>query len=75
MNYFSEVPFFIQALEPWQYFFMGLCEGRGVRGEFDMVHLKRIPPQCKHLTGKSCCIALNLIFYLTGCLGLGLNLK
>ncbi|XP_039279363.1 rab3 GTPase-activating protein catalytic subunit [Nilaparvata lugens] len=50
-NCSCEVPVFIQALEPWRNFYLGLCEGRGIRAEFEMVHLKKIPQDCKHLTG------------------------
>lgn len=46
-----ELPVFIQVLEPWQNFFVGICEGRGVRAEYEMVHLSRVPSHCKHLTG------------------------
>ncbi|KAG8318859.1 Rab3 GTPase-activating protein catalytic subunit, partial [Homalodisca vitripennis] len=45
------VPVFIQVLEPWQNFFFGICEAKGVRAEYEMVHLRRVPPHCKHLTG------------------------
>lgn len=48
----SELPVFIQVLEPWQNFFVGICESRGVRAEYEMVHLSRVPSHCKHLTGK-----------------------
>ncbi|XP_063237642.1 rab3 GTPase-activating protein catalytic subunit isoform X2 [Bacillus rossius redtenbacheri] len=46
-----ELPVLVQALEPWQQYCVGVCEARGVRTEFEMVHLKRPPPHCKHLTG------------------------
>lgn len=49
---FSEVPMFAQVLEPWQNYFVGVCEGRGYRSEFDMIHLKKIPPHCKYLSGE-----------------------
>ncbi|XP_054281898.1 rab3 GTPase-activating protein catalytic subunit isoform X2 [Macrosteles quadrilineatus] len=45
------VPVFIQVLEPWQNFFLGVCEAKGIRAEYEMVHLRRVPPHCKHLTG------------------------
>uniref|UniRef100_A0A1B6DTG6 Rab3 GTPase-activating protein catalytic subunit n=1 Tax=Clastoptera arizonana TaxID=38151 RepID=A0A1B6DTG6_9HEMI len=31
--------------------FLGLCEGQGVRAEFEMIHLRKVPSNCKHLTG------------------------
>ncbi|XP_026679127.1 rab3 GTPase-activating protein catalytic subunit-like, partial [Diaphorina citri] len=50
-NQNCEVPMFAQVLEPWQNYFVGVCEGRGYRSEFDMIHLKKIPPHCKYLSG------------------------
>uniref|UniRef100_A0A8D8V0Z5 Rab3 GTPase-activating protein catalytic subunit n=1 Tax=Cacopsylla melanoneura TaxID=428564 RepID=A0A8D8V0Z5_9HEMI len=50
-NQNCEVPMFAQVLEPWQNYFVGICEGRGFRSEFDMIHLKKIPPHCKYLSG------------------------
>ncbi|KAK9510621.1 hypothetical protein O3M35_005363 [Rhynocoris fuscipes] len=46
-----EVPMFVRSLEFWQKFYMGVCESNGVRSEFEMVHLKKVPPQCRYLTG------------------------
>ncbi|KAL1124193.1 hypothetical protein AAG570_001963 [Ranatra chinensis] len=46
-----EVPMFVRALELWQKFYIGIYEGRGVRAKFEMIHLHRVPQQCKHLTG------------------------
>ncbi|BES88954.1 Rab3 GTPase-activating protein catalytic subunit [Nesidiocoris tenuis] len=46
-----EIPVFVRSLETWQHFYVGICEGKGVRAEFEMVHLKKVPPQCKYLTG------------------------
>nr|CAD7443748.1 unnamed protein product [Timema bartmani] len=47
----GQIPIFVQIHDPWQHFFMGVCEGKGVRSEFEMVHLRRTPPHCKYLTG------------------------
>lgn len=47
----SEVPIFVQVMEPWQKFYMGVSIGRGSRVYFNMVHLKKVPLHCKHLTG------------------------
>ncbi|XP_046465312.1 rab3 GTPase-activating protein catalytic subunit [Neodiprion pinetum] len=46
-----EVPMFVQVQEPWQSFYLGVSEGRGVCSHFDMVHLKKVPPYCKFLNG------------------------
>ncbi|XP_069677662.1 rab3 GTPase-activating protein catalytic subunit [Periplaneta americana] len=46
-----QIPVFIQIHEVRQHYYMGVCEGKGVRSEFVMVHLKRTPPRYKHLTG------------------------
>lgn len=45
------VPFFIQAQEPWQCYFLGVCQSRGSKTDFEMVHVKRTPLHCKYLTG------------------------
>ncbi|KAF6214713.1 hypothetical protein GE061_009456 [Apolygus lucorum] len=50
-NTSCELPIFVRSMELRQHFYMGICEGRGVRSEFEMVHLKKVPPQCKYLTG------------------------
>ena len=50
--FFSQIPIFVQILDPRQNYYMGMCEGKGTRTEFEMVHLKRTPPHCKYLTGK-----------------------
>ena len=48
----SQVPVFVQIHEPRQNYFVGVCEVKGIRSEFEMVHLKRTPPHCKYLTGR-----------------------
>ncbi|KAJ8680941.1 hypothetical protein QAD02_016728 [Eretmocerus hayati] len=50
-NAHCEVPAFVQALELWQKFYLGINIGKGCRMNMNMVHLKKIPPHCKHLTG------------------------
>lgn len=52
---------FAQVLEPWQNYFVGVFEGRGFRSEFDMIHLKKIPPHCKHLSGNLLYVSLSYI--------------
>ncbi|XP_021920083.1 rab3 GTPase-activating protein catalytic subunit isoform X2 [Zootermopsis nevadensis] len=46
-----EAPVFVQIHELQQHYYMGVCEGKGIRSEFEMVHLKRTPPHCRYLTG------------------------
>jgi hypothetical protein len=48
---FSQVPVFVQIHEPQQNYYMGVCEVKGIRSEFEMVYLKRTPAHCKYLTG------------------------
>uniref|UniRef100_A0A0A9XWU8 Rab3 GTPase-activating protein catalytic subunit n=1 Tax=Lygus hesperus TaxID=30085 RepID=A0A0A9XWU8_LYGHE len=50
-NTSCELPIFVRSMELWQHFYMGICEGGGVRSEFEMVHLKKVPPHCRYLTG------------------------
>ncbi|KAJ9596359.1 hypothetical protein L9F63_012634 [Diploptera punctata] len=46
-----QIPFFVQIHDPLQHYYMGVCEAKGIRSEFEMVNLRRIPPHCKYLTG------------------------
>ncbi|XP_014601093.1 PREDICTED: rab3 GTPase-activating protein catalytic subunit isoform X1 [Polistes canadensis] len=46
-----EVPIFVQVQESWQKMYLGTSVGRGSSVNFEMVHLKKIPPHCKYLTG------------------------
>ncbi|XP_017796129.1 PREDICTED: rab3 GTPase-activating protein catalytic subunit isoform X3 [Habropoda laboriosa] len=46
-----DVPTLVQIQEPWQKMYLGTSIGKGVCTHFDMVHLKKIPPHCKYLTG------------------------
>lgn len=46
-----QVPVFVQIHEPQQNYYMGVCEVKGIRSEFEMVYLKRTPAHCKYLTG------------------------
>nr|XP_033333565.1 rab3 GTPase-activating protein catalytic subunit isoform X1 [Megalopta genalis] len=41
----------VQVQEPWQKMYLGTSIGKGICTHFDMVHLKKIPPHCKYLTG------------------------
>lgn len=48
----SEIPAFAQVLELWQKYYVGInVNARGSRVEFNMIHLKKITPHCKYLTG------------------------
>ena len=42
---------FIQVQKHWRHFYTGVCEGNGLRANFDTVHLKKTPPQFDHLSG------------------------
>jgi hypothetical protein len=48
----SQVPVFVQIHEPQQHYYMGVCDVKGIRSEFEMVHLKHTPQHCKYLTGR-----------------------
>ncbi|XP_067007890.2 rab3 GTPase-activating protein catalytic subunit [Anabrus simplex] len=45
------VPIFVQVHKPSDHFYLGVCDGKEVRVEFEMVHLKRTPPYCRYLSG------------------------
>ncbi|XP_046989367.1 rab3 GTPase-activating protein catalytic subunit [Schistocerca americana] len=45
------IPLFVQVHETAEHYYLGVCEARGLRTEFEMIHLKRTPPHCKYLTG------------------------
>ncbi|XP_008553461.1 rab3 GTPase-activating protein catalytic subunit [Microplitis demolitor] len=46
-----EVPALVQVQEPWQKYYLGISVGKGTMTHLDMVHLKKTPPHCRHLTG------------------------
>ncbi|XP_076283698.1 RAB3 GTPase activating protein subunit 1 [Lasioglossum baleicum] len=46
-----DIPTMLQVQEPWQKMYLGTSIGKGTCTHFDMVHLKKIPPHCKYLTG------------------------
>lgn len=50
-NVKCELPVFVQVLESWQNFFLGFCANKGVFSDYDMIHLKKVPTNCKYLTG------------------------
>ncbi|XP_019614201.1 PREDICTED: rab3 GTPase-activating protein catalytic subunit-like [Branchiostoma belcheri] len=48
---YHSVPVFVQTQQKWRRMYVGVCEGGGLRTNYDMVHLKRIPQQYNHLAG------------------------
>lgn len=46
-----EVPVFIQVLDKIQGVYLGVCEHKTTRLNFDIVHLHTTPPTCKYLSG------------------------
>lgn len=49
--HFSYIPALVQVQEPWQKIYLGGCAGKGTSVNLDMVHLKKVPPYCRYLTG------------------------
>ena len=47
----SETPVFVQVQQNWRQMYLGVCQGKRVRTNFDMVHLHHTPPQYSHLSG------------------------
>lgn len=47
----SRVPVFVQLHSKSQQLYQGVYESKNLRTDFQMVHLKRVPPQTKYLTG------------------------
>ncbi|XP_031828496.1 RAB3 GTPase activating protein subunit 1 isoform X2 [Nomia melanderi] len=46
-----DIPTLLQVQELWQKMYLGTSIGKGICTHFDMVHLKKVPPHCKYLTG------------------------
>ncbi|XP_039643316.1 rab3 GTPase-activating protein catalytic subunit isoform X2 [Perca fluviatilis] len=46
-----QVPMFVQIQQKWRRVYAGECQGPGVRTDFEMVHLRRVPSQYNHLSG------------------------
>eukprot|EP00731_Ephydatia_muelleri_P020222 Em0012g1047a len=46
-----ETPVFVQVQQNWRQMYLGVCQGKRVRTNFDMVHLHHTPPQYSHLSG------------------------
>lgn len=47
----SQVPLFVQIQQKWRKMYEGECQGPGVRTDFEMVHLRKVPSQYNHLSG------------------------
>ncbi|XP_027691412.1 rab3 GTPase-activating protein catalytic subunit isoform X1 [Vombatus ursinus] len=46
-----QVPLFVQIHQKWRRMYVGECQGPGVRTDFEMVHLRKVPNQYTHLSG------------------------
>ncbi|XP_006880869.1 PREDICTED: rab3 GTPase-activating protein catalytic subunit [Elephantulus edwardii] len=46
-----QVPLFVQIHHKWRRMYVGECQGPGVRTDFEMVHLRKVPSQYTHLSG------------------------
>ncbi|NXL18003.1 RB3GP protein, partial [Setophaga kirtlandii] len=46
-----QVPLFVQIHHKWRRMYVGECQGPGVRTDFEMVHLRKVPGQYTHLAG------------------------
>uniref|UniRef100_A0A8C8R4W1 Rab3 GTPase-activating protein catalytic subunit n=1 Tax=Pelusios castaneus TaxID=367368 RepID=A0A8C8R4W1_9SAUR len=46
-----QIPLFVQIHPKWRRMYVGECQGPGVRTDFEMVHLRKVPNQYTHLSG------------------------
>ncbi|NWW37996.1 RB3GP protein, partial [Panurus biarmicus] len=46
-----QVPVFAQIHHKWRRMYVGECQGAGVRTDFEMVHLRKVPGHYTHLSG------------------------
>ncbi|XP_034717220.1 rab3 GTPase-activating protein catalytic subunit isoform X2 [Etheostoma cragini] len=46
-----QVPMFVQIQQKWRRVYAGECQGPGVRTDFEMVQLRKVPSQYNHLSG------------------------
>uniref|UniRef100_A0A674PD64 Rab3 GTPase-activating protein catalytic subunit n=1 Tax=Takifugu rubripes TaxID=31033 RepID=A0A674PD64_TAKRU len=46
-----QVPVFVQIQHKWRRMYAGECLGPGLRTDFEMVHLRKVPSQYNHLSG------------------------
>lgn len=47
----SQLPVFVQIQHKWRRMYAGECQGPGLRTDFEMVHLRKVPSQYNHLSG------------------------
>lgn len=59
----SQIPVFVQLQQMRQKYFLGVCEGSGIRTSFDMIHLHRTFPQYNHLSGLLSLFKSKLVSY------------
>uniref|UniRef100_A0A4W6ELK6 Rab3 GTPase-activating protein catalytic subunit n=1 Tax=Lates calcarifer TaxID=8187 RepID=A0A4W6ELK6_LATCA len=45
------VPMFVQIQQKWRRMYAGECQGPGLRTDFEIVHLRKVPSQYNHLSG------------------------
>uniref|UniRef100_T1JPI2 Uncharacterized protein n=1 Tax=Strigamia maritima TaxID=126957 RepID=T1JPI2_STRMM len=45
------IPFFVQVHSIIESYYLGVCEGGGIRTNFEMVHLQKAPQKANHLSG------------------------
>uniref|UniRef100_A0A3B4Z658 Rab3 GTPase-activating protein catalytic subunit n=1 Tax=Stegastes partitus TaxID=144197 RepID=A0A3B4Z658_9TELE len=46
-----QVPMFVQIQQKWRRMYAGECQGPGVRTDFEIVQLRKVPSQYNHLSG------------------------
>ncbi|KAK2910702.1 hypothetical protein Q8A73_008417 [Channa argus] len=46
-----QIPILVQVQQKWRRMYAGECQGPGVRTDFEMVHLRKVPSQYNHLSG------------------------
>uniref|UniRef100_A0A4W6EJW4 Rab3 GTPase-activating protein catalytic subunit n=1 Tax=Lates calcarifer TaxID=8187 RepID=A0A4W6EJW4_LATCA len=46
-----QVPMFVQIQQKWRRMYAGECQGPGLRTDFEIVHLRKVPSQYNHLSG------------------------
>ncbi|CAN9506541.1 unnamed protein product [Ophioblennius macclurei] len=46
-----KVPMFVQIQQKWRRMYVGECQGPGVRTDFEIVQVRKVPSQYNHLSG------------------------
>lgn len=59
----------MQIHQKWRRMYVGECQGPGVRTDFEMVHLRKVPSQYTHLSGlldifKTKIVSIKLVLYI-----------